>query len=69
MRDQEWTRSDDGSFITSQALDFYRSHLPPGFHDAYAAMIRTALTTTTPTSSTSPVPPSTWPPGRPRKKK
>ncbi|MCB5908309.1 oxygenase MpaB family protein [Streptomyces pinistramenti] len=43
-RDSEWQRSDDGIFMTRQALDFYRGYLPPGFHDAFVAMIRTALT-------------------------
>ncbi|MEU0895594.1 hypothetical protein [Streptomyces massasporeus] len=44
MGDQEWALSDDGIFMTRQALDFHRSYLLPGFHDAYVVVIRTALT-------------------------
>ncbi|MCK7624465.1 DUF2236 domain-containing protein [Streptomyces sp. RS10V-4] len=43
-RDKEWSRTDDGVFMTGQALDFYRKFLPPGAHDAYVAMVRVALT-------------------------
>ncbi|WP_406365175.1 oxygenase MpaB family protein [Streptomyces sp. NBC_01546] len=43
-RDKEWKKTDDGVFMTEQAIDFYRKFLPPGAHDAYVAMVRTALT-------------------------
>lgn len=43
-RDREWQKSDDGVFMTHQAIEFYRKFLPPGVHDAFVAMIRTALT-------------------------
>ncbi|MFJ2815364.1 oxygenase MpaB family protein [Streptomyces sp. NPDC087294] len=43
-RDQEWAKTDDGVFMTRQAVDFYRKFLPPGIHDAFVAMVRTALT-------------------------
>ncbi|MEW1720216.1 oxygenase MpaB family protein [Streptomyces sp. NPDC093109] len=43
-RDREWARTDDGVFMTEQAINFYKKFLPPGIHDAYVAMVRTALT-------------------------
>lgn len=43
-RDREWQKSDDGVFMTHQAIEFYKKFLPPGAHDAFVAMIRTALT-------------------------
>ncbi len=44
MRETEFQRTDDGVFLTRQALDFYKKFLPPGAHDAYVAMVRVALT-------------------------
>ncbi|MFJ9619214.1 oxygenase MpaB family protein [Streptomyces noursei] len=44
QRDTEWQKTDDGVFMTRQAVDFYRKFLPPGAHDAYVAMVRVALT-------------------------
>lgn len=44
MRETEWRRTDDGVFMTKQAIDFYKKFLPPGAHDAYVAMVRVALT-------------------------
>ncbi|MFD5936451.1 oxygenase MpaB family protein [Streptomyces sp. NPDC060333] len=43
-RDQEWAKTDDGVFMTKQAIDFYKKFLPPGIHDAYVSMVRTAFT-------------------------
>lgn len=43
-RDKEWKKTDDGVFMTKQAVDFYKKFLPPGMHDAYIAMVRVALT-------------------------
>ncbi|MFJ2111650.1 MULTISPECIES: oxygenase MpaB family protein [unclassified Streptomyces] len=43
-RDREWVKTDDGVFMTEQAINFYKKFLPPGIHDAYVAMVRTALT-------------------------
>ncbi|MET7736842.1 hypothetical protein ABZT02_36765 [Streptomyces sp. NPDC005402] len=44
MREQEWPRSDDGIFMTRQALDTAATCRLTSLHDACAAMIRTALT-------------------------
>lgn len=44
MRESEWQKTDDGVFMTKQAIDFYKKFLPPGAHDAYVAMVRVALT-------------------------
>ncbi|WP_223837551.1 oxygenase MpaB family protein [Streptomyces venezuelae] len=44
VRDDEWKKTEDGVFMTEQAINFYRKFLPPGAHDAYVAMVRTALT-------------------------
>ncbi|MGW0392990.1 oxygenase MpaB family protein [Streptomyces sp. NPDC003042] len=44
QRDKEWKKTDDGVFMTHQAIEFYKKFLPPGFHDAFVAMVRTALT-------------------------
>ncbi|MFJ5116779.1 hypothetical protein [Kitasatospora sp. NPDC088548] len=43
-RDKEWEKTDDGVFMTTQAVDFYKKFLPPGVHDAYISMVRTAFT-------------------------
>ncbi|MFD8981924.1 oxygenase MpaB family protein [Streptomyces sp. NPDC059564] len=43
-RDKEWKKTDDGVFMTKQAVDFYRKFYPPGAHDAFIAMVRHALT-------------------------
>ncbi|MFG2225087.1 oxygenase MpaB family protein [Streptomyces sp. NPDC048644] len=43
-RDKEWQKSDDGVFMTQQAVKFYEQFLPPGASDAFLAMIRVALT-------------------------
>ncbi|MFJ2651470.1 oxygenase MpaB family protein [Streptomyces sp. NPDC087420] len=43
-RDKEWKRTDDGVFMTAQAVDFYKKFYPPGVHDAFFAMVRHALT-------------------------
>ncbi|MEU9237573.1 oxygenase MpaB family protein [Streptomyces subrutilus] len=43
-REKEWKKTDDGVFMTKQAVDFYKKFLPPGMHDAYIAMVRVALT-------------------------
>ncbi|WP_425424508.1 oxygenase MpaB family protein [Streptomyces katrae] len=42
-RDKEWKKTDDGVFMTRQAVDFYRKFYPPGVHDAFFAMVRHAL--------------------------
>ncbi|MEU2655976.1 oxygenase MpaB family protein [Streptomyces sp. NPDC007325] len=42
-RDKEWKKTDDGVFMTKQAVDFYKKFYPPGVHDAFIAMIRHAL--------------------------
>ncbi|MFF7250154.1 oxygenase MpaB family protein [Embleya sp. NPDC008237] len=44
VRDDEWKKTDDGLFMTAQALDFYRRLLGPGISDAYIALTRVALT-------------------------
>jgi len=43
-RDKEWKKSDDGVFMTAQAIKFYRDLLKPGTSDAYIALTRVALT-------------------------
>ncbi|MFF9351873.1 oxygenase MpaB family protein [Streptomyces sp. NPDC014734] len=43
-RDKEWSKSDDGLFMTEQAVAFYKDFLKPGFSDAFLAMVRVALT-------------------------
>ncbi|MGC0417336.1 oxygenase MpaB family protein [Embleya sp. AB8] len=43
-RDKEWKKSDDGLFMTAQAVEFYRGLLKPGAADAYLALTRVALT-------------------------
>ncbi|MFJ9432526.1 oxygenase MpaB family protein [Streptomyces sp. NPDC101490] len=44
QRETEWTKSDDGVFMTRQAIDFYKKFYPPGVHDAFVSMVRHALT-------------------------
>jgi hypothetical protein len=46
VRDKEWSKSDDGVFMTKQAVDFYKKFYPPGVHDAFIAMVRHALSDT-----------------------
>ncbi|MFG2292350.1 oxygenase MpaB family protein [Streptomyces sp. NPDC048603] len=43
VRDKEWSKTDDGVFMTKQAIDFYKKFYPPGAHDAFVAMVRHAL--------------------------
>ncbi|MFD6874576.1 MULTISPECIES: oxygenase MpaB family protein [unclassified Streptomyces] len=43
VRDEEWKKTDDGVFMTKQAVDFYKKFYPPGVHDAFIAMVRHAL--------------------------
>ncbi|MYV56141.1 DUF2236 domain-containing protein [Streptomyces sp. SID3212] len=43
-RDKEWKKTDDGVFMTAQAVEFYKKFYPPGVHDAFFAMVRHALT-------------------------
>ncbi|GHA70878.1 hypothetical protein GCM10010372_82450 [Streptomyces tauricus] len=43
-RDKEWKKTDDGVFMTAQAVKFYRDLLKPGTSDAYLALTRVALT-------------------------
>ncbi|WP_418960564.1 oxygenase MpaB family protein [Streptomyces tritici] len=46
-RDKEWKKTDDGVFMTQQAVKFYDDFLQPSTpatHDAFVAMIRVALT-------------------------
>ncbi|RDL04441.1 uncharacterized protein DUF2236 [Streptomyces sp. HB202] len=43
-RETEWKRTDDGVFMTAQAIKFYRDLLKPGASDAYIALTRVALT-------------------------
>ncbi|MFE0687667.1 oxygenase MpaB family protein [Streptomyces xiamenensis] len=45
-RDKEWKKTEDGVFMTAQAVEFYKKFFPPGFHDAFVAMVRVALTDT-----------------------
>ncbi|MEU9719695.1 oxygenase MpaB family protein [Streptomyces sp. NPDC047976] len=42
-RDKEWEKTDDGVFMTRQAVDFYRKFYPGPTHDAFIAMVRHAL--------------------------
>ncbi|WP_338498805.1 oxygenase MpaB family protein [Streptomyces sp. SJL17-4] len=42
-RDKEWKRTDDGVFMTKQATDYYKKFFPGPSHDAFIAMVRTAL--------------------------
>lgn len=45
QRDKEWKHTDDGVFMTRQALKFYRDEmLPPGCYEPFTAMVRVALT-------------------------
>ncbi|MCC3778965.1 DUF2236 domain-containing protein [Streptomyces sp. UNOB3_S3] len=44
VRDNEWKKTDDGVFMTKQALDFYKKFYPGPVHDAFIAMVRHALT-------------------------
>ncbi len=44
VRDNEWKKTDDGVFMTKQALDFYKKFYPGPVHDAFVAMVRHALT-------------------------
>lgn len=44
VRDGEWKKTDDGVFMTAQALKFYRELVGPGVSDAYIALTRVALT-------------------------
>ncbi|MFI9586857.1 oxygenase MpaB family protein [Streptomyces sp. NPDC052236] len=43
-RDKEWKKTDDGVFMTKQAIKFYRELLGPGASDAYIALTRVGLT-------------------------
>lgn len=43
-RDKEWKKTDDGVFMTKQAVDYYKKFFPGPSHDAFIAMVRTALT-------------------------
>ncbi|MEU3776893.1 oxygenase MpaB family protein [Streptomyces sp. NPDC032472] len=43
-RDKEWKKTDDGVFMTEQAVTYYKKFLPGPSHDAFIAMVRTALT-------------------------
>ncbi|MDQ0771848.1 hypothetical protein QF026_000314 [Streptomyces aurantiacus] len=42
-RETEWKKTDDGLFMTEQAIKFYRDLLPPGVSDAYIAVTRVGL--------------------------
>ncbi|MFF8605745.1 oxygenase MpaB family protein [Streptomyces sp. NPDC015346] len=42
-RDKEWKKTDDGLFMTAQAIKFYRELLPPAVSDAFIAVIRVGL--------------------------
>ncbi|WP_241837986.1 oxygenase MpaB family protein [Streptomyces sp. CB03234] len=44
QRDKEWKKTDDGVFMTAQAIAFYRDLVGPGASDAYIALTRVALT-------------------------
>ncbi|MCC2273855.1 DUF2236 domain-containing protein [Streptomyces sp. ET3-23] len=44
VRDNEWKKSDDGVFMTEQAVDFYKKFFPGPVHDAFIAMVRHAFT-------------------------
>ncbi|MCT2546933.1 oxygenase MpaB family protein [Streptomyces atratus] len=43
-RDKELQKSDDGVFMPKQAVEYYKKFLPGPSHDAFIAMVRTALT-------------------------
>ncbi|MEU8976181.1 oxygenase MpaB family protein [Streptomyces monashensis] len=43
-REKEWKETDDGKFMTAQALKFYKQEMvPPPVYDPFVAMVRTAL--------------------------
>ncbi|MFG3506531.1 oxygenase MpaB family protein [Streptomyces sp. NPDC047821] len=42
-RTREWQKTDDGVFMTAQAVKFYRELLPPAVSDAFIAVIRVGL--------------------------
>ncbi|MGW8066664.1 oxygenase MpaB family protein [Streptomyces ziwulingensis] len=44
QRDKEWKKTDDGVYMTAQAIKFYRDLVGPGASDAYIALTRVALT-------------------------
>ncbi|MFF3350237.1 oxygenase MpaB family protein [Streptomyces sp. NPDC002779] len=44
QRDKEWKKTDDGVYMTAQAIKFYRDLIGPGASDAYIALTRVALT-------------------------
>jgi hypothetical protein len=47
VRDDEWKETDDGKFMTEQALKFYReNYLPEPSHSPFVAMVRKALSDT-----------------------
>ncbi|MEU7278455.1 oxygenase MpaB family protein [Streptomyces sp. NPDC045431] len=43
-RDNEWKKTEDGVYMTAQAVKYYKKFLPGPSHDAFIAMVRTALT-------------------------
>ncbi|WP_225802721.1 hypothetical protein [Streptomyces sp. NK15101] len=43
-RGMEWQKSEYGVSMTKRALDYYKKFFPGPSHDAFIAMIRTALT-------------------------
>lgn len=44
-RDKEWKKTEDGVYMTKQAVDFYKQFFPdPITHEAFIAMIRHAMT-------------------------
>ncbi|MFE9804315.1 oxygenase MpaB family protein [Streptomyces goshikiensis] len=53
-RDQEWAKTDDGVFMTKQAIDFYKKFLPP------ASTMRTSPWSAPPSPTSTP----TWPVSR-----
>ncbi|MFJ6775554.1 oxygenase MpaB family protein [Kitasatospora sp. NPDC091257] len=44
VRDDEWKKTEDGVFMTQQAVDFYKQFYPGPTHDALMALVRHALT-------------------------
>ncbi|MFF7357201.1 oxygenase MpaB family protein [Streptomyces filipinensis] len=43
-REKEWRESDDGKFMTAQALKFYKQEMvPPPVYDPFVAMVRAAF--------------------------
>ncbi|WP_256255982.1 oxygenase MpaB family protein [Streptomyces sp. MUSC 14] len=45
MRDKEWKQTEDCTFMTAQALKFYKEQMiPPGFYEPFIALVRTAFT-------------------------